>query len=102
MINNELFDFIKQFASNELVIAAISSSPYLLAKAGVLTEKKYTVGLTMESIEKLDVFDKNNYSEELIVQDGNVITARGRGFIRFGIYLGKALCLEFDESWYLE
>lgn len=51
---------------------------------------------------KLGVFEKENFSEELVVQDGNVITARGRGFIRFGKYLGNALKLEFDEGWYQE
>ncbi|WP_245827553.1 hypothetical protein [Paenisporosarcina indica] len=47
-------------------------------------------------------FEKENYSDEMVVQDGNIIAARGRGFIRFGIYLGKALNLEFDERWYQE
>ncbi|WP_409276240.1 DJ-1/PfpI family protein [Neobacillus sp. SCS-31] len=97
-----LFKFIKQVASEETVIASISSSPFLLAKAGVLKGKKFTVGLTKENMEKLGVFETENYSDELVVQVGNIITARGRGFIRFGIYLGKALNLEFDEKWYQE
>lgn len=95
-----LFDFIKRAAETASVIASISSSPFLLAKAGVLQNRKYTVGLTMEGMEKLGVFQMENYSDELVVQDGNLITARGRGFIKFGIALGKALNLEFDERWY--
>jgi len=98
----ELFEFIKQVASEETVIASISSSPYFLARAGVLRGKKFTVGLTMESMEELDVFETENYCEDIVVQDENIITARGRGFIRFGIYLGNALNLEFDERWYQE
>lgn len=97
-----LFDFLKQAASKATVIASISSSPFLLAKAGVLLNRKYTVGLTKEGMEKLGVFQMGNYSDELVVQDGNLITARGRGFIRFGVALGKALNLEFDEKWYRE
>ena len=88
--------------TKEKVIASISSSPFLLAKAGILRGKQYTVGMTEENMEKVGVFEKENYSDELVVQDGNIITARGRGFIRFGIYLGKALNLEFDDRWYQE
>ena len=103
LINEQkLFEFIRQITENETIIASISSSPFLLAKAGVLNGKKFTVGLTMEAIEKLGVFEKENYSEDLVVQDGNIITARGRAFIRFGICFGKALNLEFDEKWYKE
>lgn len=97
-----LFDFIKQVATKETVIASISSSPFLLEKAGVLIGKKYTVGMTKENMEKSGVFDIENYSEDMVVQDGNIITARGRGFVRFGNYLGKALNLDFDDRWYQE
>lgn len=83
------------------VIASISSSPYLLAKAGVLKEKNYTVGLSLEAIKQLEVFDLGYYKDDLVVQDGSIITARGRGFIPFGIAFGKALQLHFDENWYL-
>jgi protein deglycase len=97
-----LFDFIKQVVTKETVIASISSSPILLARAGVLGGKKYTVGMSKENMEKSGVFEMGNYSEQIVVQDGNIITARGRGFVRFGEYLGKALNLEFDERWYQE
>jgi protein deglycase len=98
----KLFDFIRQVASKETVIASISSSPFLLAKAGLLRDRKFTIGMTVENMEKLGVFEIGNYSEEIVVQDGNIITARGRGFIRFGIYFGRALNLKFDEKWYQE
>ncbi|WP_210367460.1 DJ-1/PfpI family protein [Bacillus sp. REN3] len=95
-------DFIKQAAVKAKVIAGISSSPLLLAKAGVLTGKKYTAGLTKQFMEASGVFDLDNYSQELVVQDGNLITARGRGFIKFASFLGRGLNLEFDERWYRE
>ncbi|KIL51096.1 DJ-1/PfpI family protein [Jeotgalibacillus campisalis] len=98
----KLTEFVKQVNSSETVIASISSSPLLLAKAGLLRGRKFTVGLTEEAIENLGVFEKENYSEDVVVKDGNIITARGRGFIRFGIEFGKALKLTFDESWYKE
>ncbi|WP_442600198.1 DJ-1/PfpI family protein [Neobacillus sp. D3-1R] len=97
-----LIEFIKKATSEDTIIASISSSPFLLAKAGLLRGKKYTVGLTVEDMEKLGIFEKENYSDDIVVQDGNIITARGRGFIRFGIYLGNALNLEFDKKWFIE
>lgn len=95
--------FIKRLARQEnMIIASISSSPLLLAKAGILKNKKYTVGLLEKAIDESGVFEKENYVDELVVQDGNIITAWGSGFIRFGTYFGKALHLNFSENWYRE
>lgn len=95
-----LFNFISKVSGEETIIASISSSPFLLAKAGILKGKRYTVGLPEEVLPQLEVFEVENYSKDLVVQDGNLITARGSGFIQFGISFGRALGLEFDENWY--
>ncbi|TYS18655.1 4-methyl-5(B-hydroxyethyl)-thiazole monophosphate biosynthesis protein [Rossellomorea vietnamensis] len=95
-----LFKFLKEAGENASVIAGISSSPYLLAKAGLLKGKRYTVGMVEEARDQTGVFEKENYSDELIVQDGNIITARGRGFIEFGAAFGEALGLSFEKEWY--
>jgi protein deglycase len=93
-------DLIRRAAEREMLIASISSSPFLLAKAGVLSGRKYTVGLYKEFMEETGLFELQNNSEEVVVQDGNIITARGSGFIEFGISFGRALELNFDEKWY--
>lgn len=85
----------------DLIIAAISSSPYLLAKAGLLKDHKYTVGMKEEQRKEAGVFKEENYCNDLVVQDGNILTARGRAFIEFGKRLGHLLNLEFDSNWYL-
>jgi protein deglycase len=92
--------FLKEIESRMTVIAGISSSPLLLAKAGLLKGKKYTAGLNEQAREESGVFEKENYSEDLVVEDGKIITARGRGFIEFGNAVGEALGLSFDEGWY--
>lgn len=94
------FDFLRRAAGDDTIIASISSSPFLLAKAGLLFGKKYTVGLTEEAIDNLGVFEKENYSADLIVRDGNLLTARGSGFIAFGVTFGKMLNLDFNPKWY--
>lgn len=98
---SKYIEFIKQVASQEnIIMASISSSPLLLAKAGILKNKKYTVGLLEKDRDDSGVFEKANYVDELVVQDGNIITAFGSGFIPFGIAFGKALQLTFSEGWY--
>jgi protein deglycase len=96
----KLFDFIRDVVNESTIIASISSSVFLLAKAGVIKGKKYTVGLPEEVLPKLEIFEVENFSKELVVQDGNLITARGSGFIEFGKLFGEALGLKFDENWY--
>jgi protein deglycase len=101
LINEQgLFNFLKEVTNNETIIASISSSPFLLAKAGILKGKRYTVGLPEEALTNLEVFEVENFSRELVVQDGNLITARGSGFIEFGQLFGQALGLNFDLNWY--
>ncbi|WP_410769475.1 DJ-1/PfpI family protein [Fontibacillus sp. BL9] len=101
--NRDLVEFIKRCSliNSDLIIAAISSSPYLLAKAGLLENRKYTVGMHEEQRRATGVFKEEDYCNDLVVQDGNILTARGRGFIEFGKSFGELLNLEFDSNWYL-
>jgi len=99
--NTVYTDFIQNISKQDnFIIASISSSPALLAKAGLLKNKKYTVGLMEEARKASGLFEGANYIDELIVQDGNLITARGSAFIEFGIQFGKLLNLQFEEGWY--
>jgi putative intracellular protease/amidase len=99
--NEKYIEFVQEIANQEnFIIASISSSPMLLAKAGLLKGKKYTVGLLEEHREQCGLFHGANYIEDLVVQDGNVITAWGSGFIKWGAQFGKAVKVEFEEAWY--
>ena len=99
--SDDYIRFIKDFSSQEgFVIASISSSPFLLAKAGVLKGKKYTVGMYEEDRKASPYFEEENFVGELVVEDGNLITAWGSAFIEWGVTLGKALNLEFEAAWY--
>jgi 4-methyl-5(b-hydroxyethyl)-thiazole monophosphate biosynthesis len=99
---NHLVNFIQRVVNEDTIIGSISSSPYLLAKAGLLNERNYTIGMYEDDRKKTSVFNEAYYSNDLVVRDGTLITARGSGFIRFGIDFGKTLNLKFDERWYLE
>ena len=54
-----------------------------------------------EQRKEAGVFTEENYCNDLVVQDGNILTARGRVFIEFGQRFGHLLNLEFDSNWYL-
>jgi protein deglycase len=97
-----LLKAIREAAERRYIVAAISSSPALLAMAGVLKGKRYTVGLSEAAMDQLGCFEREHYSSETVVRDGNMITARGRAFVRFGWALGRALELPFEPHWYTE
>ena len=99
--NKDIIEFIQSCSRNQnFKIGAISSSPYLLAKAGLLENRKFTVGLSYEQRRSIGLFNESLHSNDLVVQDRNIVTARGRGFIEFGIRFGNLLELEFDPQWY--
>ncbi|WP_274309993.1 DJ-1/PfpI family protein [Solibacillus daqui] len=99
--NTKYIDFIKKISNQDnFIIASISSSPALLAKAGLLKNNNYTVGLLEEARNNSGLFEGANYVNELLVKDGNIITAWGSAFIKFGILFGKSLDLQFEEGWY--
>ncbi|MCQ6268754.1 hypothetical protein M1K46_24585 [Fictibacillus sp. WQ 8-8] len=51
--------------------------------------KKYTIGMREENRETTGVFEKENYCEELVVQDGNLITARGESSFDLELYMER-------------
>lgn len=91
---HQFIDYCKQ---NKLMIAAICAAPSILGKKGILDEKKATA---YPSFQKFIP----NVSEDFVVKDENIITARGAGVsIEFGLELvsyltNAALSDEIRES----
>ena len=92
LYDERLIDFLKSGISTNVVFAAISSSPLLLAKAGVLNGKKFTAGFFMQMAEVFPFVDKENFTHEGVVCDGNVITGIGMFFREFA----EAVLQRFD------
>ena len=70
--NESLHKIIKKFFDSKKVIAAICSSPIILAKAGILLNKK----ATCNSEDKVELINAGiDYQEKNVVVDGNVVTA---------------------------
>ncbi|CCQ97059.1 DJ-1 family protein [[Clostridium] ultunense Esp] len=70
--NGRVIQLVQEFNEEKKLIAAICAGPIVLQKAGIITGKGVT---------SYPGFDKDlkesKYSEDLVVQDGNIITARG-------------------------
>lgn len=83
LYDDKLIDFLKSGIGTNVVFAAISSSPLLLAKAGILTDRKFTAGFFMQMAEVFSFVKKENFIHKGIVCDGNVITGIGMFFREF-------------------
>ena len=83
LFDNKLIDFLKNGLGSDVVYASISSSPLLLAKAGVLKGKKFTAGFFMQMVDTFSFIEKENFVHKGVVCDGNVITGIGMFFREF-------------------
>ncbi|MDE7324770.1 MAG: DJ-1/PfpI family protein [Lachnospiraceae bacterium] len=83
LFDERLIEFIKNGNGCDTVFAAISSSPILLSKAGILKGKKFTSGYFMQMADTFDFIEKENFIHKGLVEDGNVITGIGMFFREF-------------------
>lgn len=83
LFDDKLIEFIKSGRDSDVLFAAISSSPILLSKAGILTGRKFTSGFFMQMADTFDFVEKENFLHRGIVEDGNVITGIGMFFREF-------------------
>lgn len=94
LYDNNLPQILAQLNSLNKMIAGICSAPIHMAKSGILEGKNYTTSLPYENYVE---FSKSNYIDQNVVVDGNIITARGKGYVDFAITLGKIMNIYEDE-----
>lgn len=83
LFDERLIEFLKGGIDSDVVFAAISSSPILLSKAGILNGKKFTSGYFMQMADVFPFVEKANFIHKGVVEDGNVITGIGMFFREF-------------------
>ena len=84
--------------NKDIVIAAISSAPLLLAKANLLTETSFTAGIWDEITTYFSFIPDHNICRKPVVVDKKTVTAIGFAFREFAIEVIKALELDTCEN----
>ena len=98
LYDDKLIEFLKSGINTDVVFAAISSSPLLLAKAGVLKGRKFTSGFFMQMAEVFPFVEKENFIHKGIVCDGNVITGIGMFFREFAEVVLRKFCYHIGNN----
>lgn len=92
--DERLAAFIQELNRRGALLAAICFAPQYLARCRLLDNRRYTTSCTPEHIQKLgvpDPFPRNQYIDERVVTDGNIITAKGHAFVDFALAIQKYL-----------
>ena len=75
--DEKLISFLRSLNQQEILIAAISSAPILLAKAGLLKDTKFTGGIWQNFFDYFEFLPRKNFKAQAVLQDKNIITAIG-------------------------
>lgn len=75
--DNTLIQFLKQLKGKSILVAAISSAPILLSKAGLLENTTFTGGIWQNFFGYFDFLSRENFIPKAIHQDKNIVTAIG-------------------------
>ena len=101
LYDNKLINFLSELKNREILIASISCSPLLLAKAGLLNEVKFTAGIFMQMLDIYPFIRRENFIHKPLVKDKNIITAIGFAFREFAQIVLNELGLDVGESFML-
>ena len=75
--DEKLISFLRELVKQEILIAAISSAPLLLAKADLLKDTKFTGGIWQNFFDYFEFLPRENFQPKVVVQDKQIISAIG-------------------------
>ena len=75
--DEKLISFLRSLAEQDILIAAISSAPLLLAKAGLLNDTEFTGGIWQNFFDYFEFLPRENFQPKVLFQDKQIITAIG-------------------------
>ena len=81
--DEKLISFLRDLGEQDILIAAISSAPLLLAKAGLLKDTKFTGGIWQNFFDYFEFLPRENFQPKVLVQDKQIITAIGFAYQEF-------------------
>lgn len=89
--NAAILDLIRAMDQAGKIVAAICGAPMLLAKAGVLRDRLYTVSLYRRFRDFLGCFNEATFRNQPLIETENLITAQGFAYAAFGLRLAQRL-----------
>ncbi len=102
---HDIQEFLQIINMNKRPIAAICGGPEFLAQAGLLSGLKIAHGHNPEYATQ--VFKDSIITEEDVIVEGNIITARGQAYVEFAVEIGRHIGLfeseqeaQETESWF--
>ena len=97
--DEKLISFLRELGEQDVLIAAISSAPLLLAKAGLLKDTKFTGGIWQNFFDYFEFLPRENFQPKVVVKDKNIITAIGFAHQEFArkVILGLGLAENTDN-----
>ena len=97
--DEKLNSFLKGLGKQDILIAAISSAPILLVKAGLLKDTKFTGGIWQNFFDYFEFLPRENFEAKAVLQDKNIITAIGFAHQEFArkVILGLGLAENTDN-----
>ena len=97
--DEKLNSFLRGLGKQDILIAAISSAPILLAKAGLLNDTKFTGGIWQNFFDYFEFLPRENFKAKAVLQDKNIITAIGFAHQEFArkVILGLGLAENTDN-----
>ena len=100
--DEKLLSFLRDLGEQDILIAAISSAPLLLAKAGLLKDTKFTGGIWQNFFDYFEFLPRENFQPKLVVQDKQIITAIGFAHQEFARKVILRLGLAADTDNYFK
>lgn len=91
LYDEQIISFLRKAKDTDVLIASISASPLLLAKAGLLDKMRFTAGIFMQMLDVFSFIPKENFIHQPVVEDKNIITAIGFAFREFSEAVLKRL-----------
>lgn len=100
--DGKLISFLRDLGEQDILIAAISSAPLLLAKAGLLKDTKFTGGIWQNFFDYFEFLPRENFQPKVLVQDKQIITAIGFAHQEFARRVILSLGLEENTDNYFK
>ena len=100
--DEKLISFLRSLDEQDILIAAISSAPLLLAKAGLLKDTKFTGGIWQNFFDYFEFLPRENFKAKAVLQDKNIITAIGFAHLEFARKVILALGLAENTDYYFK